>query len=141
MELFHLILLVLHVIVAGLIIGMAFYGFVAVYKKTITPTDMAMFKTIRKYGHVIVPLQLVVGFLLIFSEPTFAKNPLIWTKFILVVIDGFMAFFIIDRKVKLLESGTRSNSQAERALRYAAGLSLVIFLIITTLGVIAAHQS
>jgi uncharacterized membrane protein len=141
METIHLIVLILHVIVACLLLGMAFYSLIAVLKTPIAPNNFFMFKTIQAWGKPLAGSQLILGIILVWMEPeAFAHNSLIWAKFVLYILAGYLSVAVIKRKIELLDS-EKNNPQLERSLTGVAWALFIIVLLIVVIGVIAAETT
>jgi uncharacterized membrane protein len=140
MEIIHLIVLILHVIVACLLLGMAFYSLIAVLKTPVSPNNLFMFKTIQAFGKPLAGLQLILGLILVALEPEhFAHNPLIWAKFVLYILAGYISVGVIKRKLD--QQSTKQDPRLEQSLKNASWALFIIILLIVVLGVIAAETA
>lgn len=137
----HTALLILHVLIACALVGIAFTGVVVLFKTDATPPQLAVMKAVGKYGKIFGPLQLIVGLGLVFSEPDkFLHNPLIWTKVILWALASYLSAVVIAKKAGLLASG-KADAATAKSLRLVAVALLVVVVIIVALGVTAAELS
>lgn len=132
----HTIILALHVIGSGLMLGVVFLSFMIVIKKVIDPTKLSLLKNLYVFGTVGAIWQVITGLILYFQEPDeFKTSNIFWIKMGLFVLDGIIALAIIDRKIKSAASA-KTKGDVDLMKTYIWNLvSLLIISSIITLGV------
>ena len=134
----HNIILALHVVGAGLMLGVVFFALVIVFPKVIDASRAALLKTVLKFGTVGAVWQTITGLILYFGEADEFKNSRIfWLKMVLFVADGILALLIIDRKIKAAEMQNQSAQDKINLgkLPLWSLASLMIILTVIILGV------
>ncbi len=134
----HNIILALHVVGAGLMLGVVFFALVIVFPKVIDASRAALLKTVLKFGTVGAVWQTITGLILYFGEADEFKNSRIfWLKMVLFVADGILALLIIDRKIKAAEAQNQSAQDKINLgkLPLWSLASLMIILTVIILGV------
>lgn len=132
----HLLFLTLHVIGAGILVGVVIFSLVIAFKKDFDPTRLAIFKDVRKWGTAGALLLFLTGISMYLSDPEeFNKNPLFWIKMGLVLLDGVVAVLIIDRRVKKIQLAKKAKSIEMEGLTLWGMVSLIIVVAIIYLGV------
>lgn len=107
------IVLALHVIGSGLMIGVVFFVF----------------------GTVAAIWQTVTGLILYFGEgDEFKDSKIFWIKIGLFILDGIIALLIIDRRIKTIESKSKGEVNLQNTFLWNL-LSVLIVISIITLGV------
>ena len=124
---------ILHVIGAGILIGIVFLSLVIAAKPNLQAEDIKWLKYIRSYGIYAAFLLLISGiYLAIDHWDHVAKNPLFWSKMALFLIDGFIAERIIAQKMNRVLASNNIDEDARRGLPLWTKVSaLVIFSIVT----------
>ena len=141
METLQLIVLILHVLVACLLVGMAFFVLMFVAKKVLTPGDVAGARKVSSYGIHLTGTQLLLGLALVGMEPDkFGRSPLVWTKLVLLIVAGVLAVVVVNRKLKVL-AATGTDARMEKTIRMAAVGLLVLLVVIVALGVIVTETT
>lgn len=131
----HTIVMVLHVIGAGLMFGVVFFAFLIVLEKNLDQSRLAVLKKIYVYGTVAAIWQAVTGVILYFQEDgEFKDSKIFWVKIGLFLLDGIVAVGIIDRKIKMIESQSKGNVDLKNTYLWNL-FSLLIIISIITLGV------
>lgn len=132
---FHTIVLALHVIGAGLMLGVVFFAFLIALKKTLDPSKLSVLKNIYVFGTVAAIWQAVTGVILYFQEDgAFRDSKIFWLKIGLFIFDGIIAMLVIDRKIKMVESESKGEVDLKNTYLWNL-LSLLIIISIITLGV------
>lgn len=138
----HTIVVALHIIGAGLMLGVVFFALVIVFPKVVDASRVSLLKTVLKFGTLGAIWQTITGLILYFGEADeFKNNPVFWIKMGLFVADGILALLIIDRKIKTAEAQNQSAGRRSQDEINLSGLplwsltSLVIILTIIILGV------
>lgn len=97
----HLLFLILHIIGAGVIIGVVVFSILLNIKEGVSVERLKIFQMVRLTGTIAAGWLLATGLVLYFQEAEELKsNILFWAKMGLFVLDGIIAVLIIDRKVK-----------------------------------------
>lgn len=97
----HQLFLILHIIGAGVIIGVVVFSVLLNIKEGVSQERLRIFQMVRLTGTVAAGWLLVTGLVLYFQEADELKgNVLFWIKIGLFVLDGIVAVLIIDRKIK-----------------------------------------
>ena len=131
----HTIVLALHVIGAGLMLGVVFFAFIIVCKKVLDPSKLLILKNIFIFGTVGAIWQTITGIILYFQEGgEFKDSKIFWVKIGLFVLDGIVALLIIDRRIKIIESESKSEANLGKTYLWSL-LSLLIIISIIILGV------
>ncbi|HLB95375.1 MAG TPA: hypothetical protein VJK26_00525 [Patescibacteria group bacterium] len=131
----HTIALSLHIIGAGLMLGVVFFSLVIAFRKTFDPTRLGIFKTIRTFGTVAAIWQILTGLYLYFGEAEeFRESRIFWFKMGLFVLDGILAVLIIGRQIKRAEAQQKGELNLSQ-LPYWGLVSLVIIITVIVLGV------
>ena len=137
-DIVHNLLLVLHIIGAGVMIGMITVALVISFSKTEIVGRWKLFGFFGKLGMIAAIWQLATGVGLYLLEPEqFKNNPLFWVKIGLFMLDGIIATQIVDRRVMLITAKNEEKTPA----RVLSGAFLANFLILTliiTIGVFIA---
>jgi len=81
----HIIVLVLHVIGAGLMLGTVFFAFIIALKKVLDPSKLSLLKNIFVFGTIGAIWQTITGIILYFQE----KDEFEDSKIFLVKIELF----------------------------------------------------
>lgn len=131
-----ILLLILHVISAGVLVGIVTLAIVLSFAKEITLERAKIYQLIGKIGFFAAGLVLISGIGLYLQEPDeFNKNIFFWVKIGLFVVDGIIATQIVDRKVKdavLKKNGQLINQNKVTRWFWA---NLIIIISIITIGV------
>ncbi len=107
---FHIILLTLHVIGAGLILGVVLLSLFAAFRKTWSPERIATLHFIGSFGKWASVWQLLTGIGLASGEwDELGSSPIFWTKMVLYVLEGALAGMLIERRAKQLEVGAETS--------------------------------
>lgn len=103
---YHVTLLILHIIGAGLLIGVVVFSLSLAFKKTWSQNRIHTLHYIGTFGIWASMWQLVTGVLLASSEwEEFSGSHIFWTKMGLYVVEGVLASMLIMRKAKQLQEG------------------------------------
>ena len=101
----HTIILALHVIGSGIMLGVVFTSFIIVFKKTLDQTSLAILKKIQLFGTVGAVWQTITGLILFFQEKgEFIESKIFWVKMGLFILDGVIALLIIGRQIRKAEA-------------------------------------
>lgn len=139
MEILNTIILATHVIGATLIVGSLFVSTLALFPQTIPRTHLELLEKLWKLLHSIIGVQIITGTYMVVAEwDEFGRNPLLWLKVILLVIDGFVGGRVIGSIIKQSLATKNTTFELPNAKR-AAMISLFIFLLMTTFGVLLAE--
>ena len=131
----HIIVLALHIIGAGLMLGVVFFAFIIALKKTLDPSKLSILKNIYIFGTVGAIWQTITGIILYFQEAgEFRESIIFWTKIGLFLLDGILALLVIDRKIKSIEKKSKGEANLGNIYLFAL-LSLMIIVSIIILGV------
>ena len=136
MEILHTIVLIAHIIGATLIVGSIFVSVLVLFARSIPRSQLELLDKLWRLLHGIIGVQILTGIYLVAVEwDEFGRNPLLWTKVVLLVVDGLVGGQVIGSLVKHSLATKNTSFELPQAKR-AAMLSLLIFLLMTTLGVI-----
>ena len=137
----HLLFLILHVLGAGVLIGVVVFSVSLNIQKSVTPERIKMFLKIRNTGTYAAALMLVTGLVLYFQEPEeFNESVLFWVKIGLFVVDGIIAVLIIDRKAKNAIATNAGKPAPISNMTIWVLANLVIIFTIVTLGVMIVEK-
>ena len=127
----HIFILTLHVLGAGLVLGVSFFCVMLMYRKEWSTEQLARFVYIGKFGKWFSGLQFLTGIILVINEwDEFKESKIFWIKMGLYLFEGIFAGFLIEKKAKSLQTGASQKS-------YTIGLAsqFLLILIIMSLGV------
>src|SRR3989344_1481674 len=131
----HTIVLVLHVIGAGLMLGTVFFAFIIALKKVLDPSKLSLLKNIFVFGTIGAIWQTITGIILYFQEKDeFEDSKIFLVKIVLFILDGIVALLIIDRRIKAIEAKSKGEINLEKTYLWNL-LSLLIIVSVITLGV------
>ena len=106
----HTIVLALHIIGAGLMLGVIFCAFIIAFKKTLDASKLSILKNIFVFGTVGAIWQTITGVILYLQEDgEFKDSKIFWAKIGLFVLDGIVAVLIIDRRIKNIEAEAKGG--------------------------------
>ncbi len=124
--------LFLHLIGAGILIGVAVFSVVLSVSKPLDQSRLQTVTLIRRYGTYSVGLLIVTGVYLAWKHyggwPTV---PRFWIKMGLIVLDGILAQVIIKHKINQAMNGDTASANG---LPLWTSISALIILLIVTLG-------
>ena len=97
----HALFLILHIVGAGVIIGVVVFSVLLNIKEGVSQERLKIFQMMRLTGTIAAGWLLATGLVLYFQEAEELKgNILFWIKMGLFVLDGIIAVLIIDQKIK-----------------------------------------
>lgn len=132
----HTILIALHIIGSGIMLGVVFTSLIIVFKKTLSQESIGILKRIRLFGTIGAVWQVITGLILFFQEKgEFIESTIFWVKMGLFVLDGVFAVLIIGSKIKKAEAQAKGQTLDVSGVPLWAMVSLVIILTIIILGV------
>lgn len=106
MDTLHDIVLILHVLGAGVIIGIGVLALAIAKKKTLSPEEITRLQWVGKFGLPASIVQLVTGLYLASADwGTLHSSKIFWTKMIVFVLQGVIAGRFIAKKVKAAGEG------------------------------------
>lgn len=129
---FHIAILILHVLGAGLVLGVSFFCAVLMYRKEWTSEQLDRFVYIGKFGKWFSVWQFLTGIILASNEwSEFKESKIFWIKMGLYLVEGALAGVLIEKRAKSLQAGRAQKG-------FASGLLVQLFLIllIISLGVL-----
>lgn len=139
-ELIHTIILTLHILGSGIIIGGVFASLLILINERISKDNFEHLKFLWKFLTPTIGIQIISGIYLAASEwDKFGKNPLFWLKMGIFVIDGFFGGKILGDRIK----GTTVSNSKEIEIpgsHRLVWISFLIFLTVITLGVFLAES-
>ncbi|MBI5127312.1 hypothetical protein HZA76_02545 [Candidatus Roizmanbacteria bacterium] len=138
-EIIHTVVLILHVLGTSIIIGGLFASLLILVKEKIAQENLEYLKVLWKFLTLAIGVQIITGIYMVVVEwSEFGKNPLLWLKVGLLVVDGFFGGKTLGDRIKAITEKDRyitiSNS------RRLIWISLLIFVTIATLGVFLAEN-
>lgn len=140
MNFLHIILVIVHVLLAAVIFGALIVAFYGVIRSSLNKDDMTFFSKVTKIVAVAIPSQFVVGLLIVFlSKDEFTNNQLVWAKFGLFILAGAVYSLLIEKNGKKLGGG-RADLTAAKMFKIGLIASVIIYAIIIILGVIVAES-
>lgn len=128
----HLFVLILHVLGAGLVLGIVILSVAAVIKPPMTPRALDRLEFIGRFGLWGSAWQFLTGAILFLQERgEFNHNPVFWTKIGLYVVEGILASQLLQRQARTttmaLANGQTVTAGGLRAVLWAhAGLIIAI---------------
>lgn len=133
----HEILLILHIIGAGVLVGMIAVALMIIFSKTVIVDRWKLFGMFGRLGMIAAGWQLLTGIGLYLLEPdNFKSSTLFWVKIGLFVLDGIIATQIVDRRVRSVSTNKESASAGILSTAYLANFLIISAII--TLGVLIA---
>jgi len=139
-ELMHTIVLALHILGSGIIIGGIFAALLILINKRISKDNFEHIKFLWKFLTPTIGIQVITGIYLAASEwDKFGKNPLFWLKMGLFVVDGFFGGKILGDRIKVAVINNSKDIEIPGSHRLI-WTSFIIFLMIITLGVFLAES-
>ncbi|HSX57949.1 MAG TPA: hypothetical protein VLE47_01595 [Candidatus Saccharimonadales bacterium] len=136
-EWFHTLVLIIHVIGAGLIIGMAFTSLLVLTTKPFVPESMKVMQRFAKFGPFIFLTQLLTGLYLAWSEyDKFRGNPLLTAKLVLFLGMAGASIYIARQAAAKAKAGTPPSPNITWAW-----ISFLTILLIATFGVMLAEST
>ena len=131
--------LLLHLLGAGVLIGVAVFSVLLSVAKPVDQARLQSLKLIRLSGTYAVGLLVITGVYLAWQHfggwPTHVR---FWVKMGLIVVDGFLAQFVIRQKVNQAISGDGSSTTA---LPLWTVVSALVIILIVTLGFLTTSSS
>lgn len=133
-----IVVLITHIIGAGIIIGGIVLTLVLLSSKKITSYTLSMLATFGEVIKYASMAQLVTGAILYLHETDkFRPNKFFWLKLVLYVISGILGGAIIQKQVKKLQNEDQPQTKNIHILFF---VQLVIILLIVTIGVFLAES-
>ncbi len=127
----HLIILILHVLGAGLVLGVVFLS-VFLTLKPLNPEKLGHLGFIGRFGMWGSIWQLLTGLILTANDwEELGEKPIFWVKMGLYVVEGTLASMVIDRQAKRAVGG-----QPAKGLGTTLLLQAVLIIGIIALGVL-----
>lgn len=133
----HLAVLILHVIGAGVVLGVVVVSVVIGLWPNIPAERLALLKIIRRIGTTAVGWQIATGLLLAVQDGRdILDNNVFWTKMGLFAVDGVVSGSLVKAKIDdLLGRGT-ANAPLRGSARLLLLTSVVTVLFVITFGVL-----
>lgn len=124
----HTIILILHVIGAGILIGMAFFSILLVIPRDWSAEKLSRIKFIGRFGGIVSVWQLLTGVYLASSDwDMLHADWLFWTKITVYCIEGTMASLLVGRKLK----NSQANASSPRTAFPILANALMIIIIVS----------
>ncbi|MDP3993009.1 MAG: hypothetical protein Q8Q05_02250 [bacterium] len=124
--------LLLHLLGAGVLIGVAVFSVVLSISKPVDQSRLQSIALIRRFGTYSVGLLIITGVYLAWQHyggwPTI---PRFWIKMGLIVLDGILAQVIIKQKINRAMNGDTASANG---LPLWTSISALVILLIVTLG-------
>ena len=135
---FHLIALILHMLGAGLTLGVVFLSLFAVIKPPVTEKAIDRLMFISTFGMGASAWQFLSGLLLVIPEwKEYQGNSLFWTKIILYTLDGALASMLIAKQAKrAAQNLADGNLSTSTSLRNGAWAHALLIVAVAVIGVI-----
>lgn len=110
---FHLLIMILHVLGAGLLLGIVILSVLAVIKPPVTKQAMDRLHFISRYGVWGSAWQFLTGVVLYYQDRAELNHqPIFWVKLGLYVIEGILASTLLQRQSKAMAQATASGQTA-----------------------------
>lgn len=136
-EVLHNSALILHVLGAALILGVAFVTLVIELKKYSSDQIISLTGIVWKIAGIAINLQILTGFYLAWREwDKVGNNPYFWLKLFFFFVIGTIVGTINRRRFHQLKEGKVDNS----GVRWAV-IGLLTFVLIATLGVLLTESA
>lgn len=133
----HLVLLFLHVVGAGVVIGVIVMAFAAIVRPPLTRQSIDRFAFVGRFGMYASGSQFVTGAALMALEwGELGKSTLLWIKIILWVVEGMLASMVIEKRMRQLRTVVEGGQPVPRtAVPALVVVQLVLILTIAAIGV------
>lgn len=139
-ELLEKIVLSLHVLGAAVIIGGIFASLFILVKEKVVKENLEYLKVLWKALTLAIGVQILTGIYLAAGEwHEFRENPLFWVKIGLFVVDGLFGGKVLGDRIKTTD--TKDKNIKIKGRKRLIWISLLIFVIIATLGVFLAEAN
>ena len=129
---FEQFVLLLHLLGAGVLIGVAVFSVVLSINKPVDQSRLQSIALFRRFGTYSVGLLIVTGIYLAWKHyggwPTTVR---FWIKMGLIVLDGILAQAVIKQKI---DQAINGDDQAQQSLPLWTSISALVILLIVTLG-------
>lgn len=137
-EAWHTAVLILHVLGAAIIIGVAFVTLIIELKKYLSSKQMmALIEFIWKIAGAALGVQILTGLYLAGSEwDKIGKIPYFWIKMVLFFVLGIVVGIVNQRRFKKLQAGKADTGGTKWSL-----IGLLTFGTIAALGVMITESS
>lgn len=133
----HLIILILHVLGAGLVIGVVVLALLAVIKPPVTAAAMERLHFVSRFGMAASIWQFFTGLYLAYADwDELKSNRVFWTKLILYVVEGMIAATLLDRLSRRTAAQTATGTTTAGPLRLTLIIHALLILAIAALGVV-----
>lgn len=134
----HEVTVLLHLLGAGVMIGIIFFSLVLSIKKPLEVEDFRRLNFIRHFGIFVVFFMLITGLHLVQNDFDYYKaNSIFWTKMGLIIVDGLIAERIIKAKMELVMKSGIVDDNTRRTLPIWAWISTLVIFSVVTLGYIS----
>lgn len=139
----HLVLLFLHVVGAGVIIGTSVLAVFAVVRPPLTPTSLDRMGFVGRFGMWASIAQLATGGALMGLEwNELGTNPLVWIKIGLWALEGTISSMVVGAQVRRVRAALDAGQPPPKAPLTTVFLSnLIIVLAIAAIGVFLVSGS
>lgn len=134
----HLIVLILHMLGAGLVVGIVLLALFAVIKPPVGEKSMDRLAFIARFGMWGSIWQFLTGLILASQEwGEFRTNRLFWTKIILYLIEGTIASLLLEKQSKQAALRVAGGQTIDgSALRLTSFIHAGLILAIAIIGVV-----
>ncbi len=138
METLHTIVLILHVLGATVIIGIAFVSLIIQLRPPITHDLVILLDRIWKIAGITIGIQVLTGLYLAMSEwDKVSANPLFWVKIVLVFVVGLTIGLVSRSKFARMKDSDKPIAGDIRL----AWLGLLVFAVVASIGVILVEAA
>lgn len=129
-DMLHTFVLILHVIGATIIVGVAFVSVIALLANRSPKTNLPLLKQLWTITPWVIYVQILTGiYMAALDWDALGKSSLFWTKIVLVISDGVLGG-------KLLSQYLRSDETRLGRVGQTALISLTIFVTASIIGVL-----
>lgn len=134
---FHIILLILHVLGAGVVIGIVFFSLVlAMHPRDWSAAALDRLHFVGRFGMWASAWMLVTGLILAFQDwDTLRVSRVFWGKMVAYAVEGIFAGTLITRLVRQAKAELRPRNLGTMMLIHA-----LLILLIVSLGVLLVEQ-
>lgn len=135
----HTIVLILHVLGAGVVLGIVFLSVLAVLKPQLTAQHLDRLHFVGRFGMFASGWQFITGAILYLMEQDELKgNRVLWIKLGLYVVEGTFAAMVLNRELKRQHLEGEQTMPRGRLMMILSVHAILIFAI-AALGVVVVE--
>lgn len=139
----HLIILILHVLGAGVVIGVVLLALASIIKPPLTREAIERMHFVSRFGMIASVWQFLTGIVLSWQDwDEFRSSKLFWTKITLYLIEGAVASLLIEKQAKTAAVQLQNGQPVTGAkIRAGAWIQFLAIIAIAVIGVILVSGS